>query len=143
MGLVVEEMGDGDVHPDPARRGTHDAGVGELRIEVRLAQAAHPIHDVAIGLHALAPQRVEVAVQLLRERAHGKRHAGEPAHPHAIGQQQVVERPVDRLEEGAGVLLALLVGELRAARVELLVHPPVVAGHAAGVNEQVHDGLSA
>src|SRR5206468_4938023 len=47
--------------------------------------------------------------------------------PGAVGEEEVVQRPVDRAEEGAPVLLPHLVGERRAECVKPFVHPGVVA----------------
>src|SRR6185369_4189647 len=44
-----------------------------------------------------------------------------------VGQEQVIQRPVDRAEEGADVAAALGIRDLCRNRVELLVHPRVVA----------------
>ena len=48
---------------------------------------------------------------------------------------------MDRSEEGAAILLALLVGKLLRHGVELVVHPPVVASHRASVFGRHEDGF--
>ena len=57
------------------------------------------------------------------------------AEPEAVRQQQMIQRAVDRAEEGPEIPLALLVGELGAERIQPLVHPAVVGGHRLGVGE--------
>src|SRR5580658_4072211 len=100
------------------------------------AKPRNPRLDLKVRLPALVPQFVEVGVQLLVERTDAARahpiavqaHAGEAPHPNAVGEEPMVESPVDRPEERCPVSLALLVRELRRHGVELLVHPAVVAG---------------
>src|SRR5262249_23539413 len=65
------------------------------------------------------------------------------AHPHLVGPQQVIERAVDRAEEGAALLLALGVAQLVGGAIEVLVLPAVVDRHGAHVLGCDHAGLRA
>src|SRR5205809_7823000 len=51
----------------------------------------------------------------------------------------MIERAVYRLEERAGVALALLVRETRAAFVNALVHPAVIRRHRSCVGQRIHE----
>ena len=80
---------------------------------------------------------VEDGVEALRHIA----LAGEALHPDAVADQQVVERAVQRLEEGAAVGAVVGVGQRGGGVIEPLVAPGVVAGehriaghHAAPAN---------
>ena len=63
--------------------------------------------------------------------------AGRPARrsealqPDQVGQQNVVEGAVDGAKERTAVRFALVIREGARCRVDLVVHPGVVAGHAA------------
>src|SRR2546421_102624 len=90
---------------------------------------------------ALAPQLLEVRVELLIERTEGPRGSREAAEPATVGEQEVIQDPVDRAKERLAVALALLVGKRGADGVELLVHPAVVSGHQAELLERAHGCL--
>jgi hypothetical protein len=47
--------------------------------------------------------------------------------PEPVGEQEVVQRAMDRLEKGAAVGTALAIAQAAGVRVQALVHPAVVA----------------
>ena len=58
---------------------------------------------------------------------------GEAAHPDAVGDEEVVQRPVHRLEERAAIGPVVGVGERRRGIVEPAVRPGVIGGeHGEG-----------
>lgn len=59
--------------------------------------------------------------------------AEEAPEPDAVPQKKVIQRSMDRAEEGAPILLALRIREAGAQRVEFFVHPKVVARHQSTV----------
>src|SRR6185503_211499 len=69
------------------------------------------------------------------------RRAGEPAHPDLIGPQQMAERAGNGAEEGAALLLAVLIAQLAGGAVEVLVLPAVVGRHLAYVSGGDHADL--
>src|SRR5262249_43368674 len=54
---------------------------------------------------------------------------GEAVHPDAIGPEQMIERRMDRAEEGAALALAVVIGQPVGAAVEVAVLPAVVVRH--------------
>ena len=124
MGLVVEEVR--DRHPERvlARAAGH-AAVADRAGEPLGVKPVDPGLDVAVGLDALAAQVVEVGVEHLIVHADPDRVAvavareadlrvlGEAPEPDAVGPEDVIQRAVQRAEEGAEIALALGVVERR------------------------------
>src|SRR2546423_10951459 len=132
MRLVVEEVSERRADrmselPSGVRR------VGEVFEQPLGREGRRVLLDRGVGVGALAPQLLEVRVELLIERTEGPRGSREAAEPATVGEQEVIQDPVDRAKERLAVALALLVGKRGADGVELLVHPAVVSGHHAGL----------
>ena len=82
-------------------------------------------------VHVLAGvlQGGELVEQNLVELGLNRPAAGEAAHPDAVGDEHVVERAVQRTEEGAAVGAIVGVGQGSRCFVDTLVGPAVIAGH--------------
>ena len=121
----------------PQRR-IRDARVGELTCQRLVGEPRRPDLDGAVGRRALGAQLDEIRVQLVGERLHGERVAGEAPQPHPVAEQEVVERAVDRFEESARVAFAFGVRERRAVLKKALVHPAAVRRQRSGVGGREH-----
>src|SRR6185503_313228 len=117
---------------------------GEIALEPLRVELLRPADDDLVERRALA---LEVLPALDHGRRVGNarrlrpRCAGEPAHPYLVGPQQMAERAVDRAEEGAALLRALLIAQLAGRAVEVLVLPAVVGRHLAYVSGGDHADL--
>src|SRR5690606_34204798 len=93
-----------------------------------------PGRELVVGQRSLSSQLLEIRVELLIERTDASwadelvwdGHAREAREPDPVGQQEMVERSVDRLEERAAVALARFVTQRGGTPVERVVHPAVV-----------------
>jgi D-arabinose 1-dehydrogenase-like Zn-dependent alcohol dehydrogenase len=139
MRLVIEDVCQRD--PQGMRLlGTRHRPIGERALERTVGEARNVRFERAVCLGALPSQLVEIRVELVGQAPHrGRLACAKPGHPRPIGQEQVVESAVDRPEKSPHRSLALLVGQCRGERIELVVHPPVVASHRFVVPEQTHD----
>src|SRR5262249_27352993 len=74
---------------------------------------------------------------------HRTRLFDEATKPHPVAPKQVVERAVDRAEEGASVTPALAVVDVADQRIQPFVHPAVVARHQLTIRRRDHrvDGI--
>src|SRR5262249_30738057 len=106
-----------------------------------LGQASAEVLDRRVGHGSLAAQIFEVGEQLLIERTDRELFSSETTEPGAVSEQKMVQRAVNRAEERLAILLALLVGDGRAKRVEPFIHPPVVTRHHAERPRAVHGCL--
>src|SRR5262249_14404365 len=148
--LVVEEM-----RQRPPERMlaalTPRRDVGDRGDQAPGVERPHPRLDAGIGPRALAPELLEVAVELLVEppterdrlplpvaRLREPRVVREAPEPGAVRQNEMVQRPVNRTKERLAIALPLVVRERRAKRVEPLVHPPVVARKGAIGPDGIH-----
>src|SRR5665811_2200486 len=88
--------------------------------------------DIAADARVLAaarrPQGYEIVVQGRIKARRQFALAGKAPHPDAVADQQVIERAVHRLEEGAAVGAIVGVGQLGGGGIEPLVAPGVIAG---------------
>ena len=66
---------------------------------------------------------------------------GEAAEPDLVAPEDVVEGAVDRLEEGAAIELARLVGQALCRRHQAAVLPGIVASHGLDESGIDHGGL--
>jgi hypothetical protein len=135
----------------------HALGVGVAhgaKREIR-RHRCQPAFDGSIELLALRAQRLPVGIEhrlvhsawrQVQQAATQRVGAAallrsEAGQPELVAPHQVVQRVVDRAEEGAAVALALGVGDLRAGIVQPAVEPAVVAGQeTVVVNERVVQG---
>ena len=101
-------------------------------------EARDPVANARVDGFALGPQRLEVVVELAVEITLGHGRAGEAREEHEIREQDMVERAVQGLEEGAQVALALRVRQSGRGLVELAVHPGVVVRHQGIAVALVH-----
>src|SRR5215813_13219633 len=138
--LMVEHMRD----QEPFRLAQFPldgAGViGEFARKRRGVEPVRPVDDHYIESLALALQLVPVAMERhgFGNAAVGAGRAGKPAHPDAIGPQQVVEGGVDRAEERPAITSPLGVGEHVGGAIKVLVLPAVITRHALHIAEIDH-----
>lgn len=136
MRLVVEQMRD---HPPERIFALPTTGdVAQRFSEPLRCDGGRPCVERLVGALTFRAQLGEVGEQLLVERAHavreepvGRYDAVQAAEPDPVGDEQVIQGPVDRLEERTAIAFALLVAEERRGGIHLLVHPAVVASHRA------------
>ena len=128
MRLMIEEMVERGAKRllDVARVG--ERAVAQREREVGLGAGIDPRADPRILGTARRAQRREIVVQDGVEPRGMLAAAGEAAHPDAVGEQQVIERAVHRLEERAAVGAIVGVGKPRGRVVEALIGPRIVGG---------------
>ena len=100
--------------------------IAERALEIGVREALDVSDDAAVLRLPRRPQRREIVVEDRVELLRLVAFAGEAMHPDAVAEQQVVERPVQRAEEGAAVGAVVGVRDLRRRAVQPLVHPGVV-----------------
>src|SRR5579883_264605 len=139
MRLVIEEMGE-----DPGE--TRLLGlaarrmISEQPVERRIVVAVDNGDESGVLGFPRLPQADEVVIENLVERLEAGILAGDPTQPDAIAHDQVIERAVDRAEEGEARLMVLDIRKLRASRVEASVGPGVVAGEVVEIGGLHDDG---
>src|SRR5438046_4258707 len=98
--------------------------------KTRRRECRDPSFEFVVRHRALPAQFVEIGVKFLVERANTTRSnratldfsARKSSHPYAVGDENMVERCMNRLEECATISLTLGIRELRRNVVDLLVH---------------------
>src|SRR6476646_8203192 len=140
MGLVIEHMCD----QKPLRLGQlrlHRVGVPpEVAGERCAVEPSGPVEHDRVERGAFAFQVAPVVVERyrLRNAACRRRRSGKPAHPDTVGPEQMVERGVDRAEEGAALAPPLGVGKDIGGAIKVLVLPVVIASHALHIADIDH-----
>jgi hypothetical protein len=129
MGLVVEEVRDQHPGGHAALAPVHLARVAGDGLEPAGLERLRPGQEPLVELLSRGSQRLELGVDLLAESGRLWRIAREAGEPREVSAEEVIERGVDRAEEGATVAPALFVRHVGAARVEALVHPAIVGSH--------------
>ncbi|AWM24330.1 hypothetical protein AOX55_00001054 [Sinorhizobium fredii CCBAU 25509] len=99
-----------------------------MRVEPRFIEAVDPCDDALVFRHPCRRQRVEIFAEDRIEPRGGLAFLREPLHPDPVGGEDVVERSVQRAEEGALVFPVLRLGEFRRGSVDAPVGPAVVVG---------------
>jgi hypothetical protein len=132
MRLVVDDMAE-DLDQRPTLVLPGRVAVGELAGQRRLVETADDGDQPLVLGPAGGAQLGEIAIEFLVEALDAMGLAVETRQPNPVADQDVVQREVDRAEEGGPLRLALGVGELGASRVEPVVGPGVVGGQTAKI----------
>jgi hypothetical protein len=131
VGLVIEEVHDQE-RPRPRQVALGCAGIlGEVAFQPSRVEPVGPCEDGGIKGGALALQVAPVLMERdgLRNAALGPWRSSEPAHPHPVGPQQMIQGCLDRAEKGPALSQPVLRQPVRDG-VEVFVLPLIVAGHA-------------
>ena len=99
VGLVIEEMRKGPGQRILLRLAGHIA-ISKCVLKGLVAEASDEAEDAAVFGLAGRTEIGELIVKDLIEPLDPARHPLEPAHPHTISDQDVVEGGVNRAEEG-------------------------------------------
>ena len=140
MRLVIEHVRD----QKPARLAHlcfDGAGIiGELAIERCWIETIGPFDHGRIERGSLVFQVGPIGVKRhrFRDTARGLRRAGEPAHPDAIGPEQMVERGKNRTEKGAVITPPLGIGQRIGDAVQVGILPAVVPRHRLHITDVDH-----
>src|SRR5882672_181202 len=140
VGLVIEEMRQ---HPRQ-RRFMELAGhvaIAERAADGFVAEAADEAEDARILDLACRPEIGERVVENLVQSLDAARHSLETAHPDAIADEDVVERRMNRAEEGRPIRAVVGRAQRGAGLIEATIGPGVVAAEAMEV-AAVHAGSS-
>src|SRR5690606_415274 len=96
-----------------------------------LREIRNPVRELVVGECSLPAKFVKVGVELLVERANAagpdrsvrQLYPLEACKPHSIGDEQMIERAVNRLEERPLVPLTRFITQRGCKTVEVVVHP--------------------
>ena len=130
MGLVVEPVIEGGHQGLHELLGGRDAAIADDAGDAPVVETRDPVDDALVLRLACHAKVVEPLVQDGVETVGCVALAGEALHPDAVGGQQVIERAVHRLEEGALVGAVLGIGEVGRRLVQPPVGPGIVACEA-------------
>ena len=126
MRLVVEEMQQQRHQRLLDLSRVAQRAIAHEPVEVGLAQPRDIGGDAGVLGLPRRPQLAEIVVEDAFEALRRITRAGEAAHPDPVADQDVVQRAVQRAEEGAAIGAVVFVGQPGRGIVEALVGPFVV-----------------
>jgi hypothetical protein len=109
--------------------GPADSRVADLSRQVRVAEPIDKGHDARVFPDPGVAQRLELLEQDRVEPRRSVAFTGQPPHPDAVCDQEMIERAVHRLEERPAVRAVIRIGQARSNIVDARVAPRIVARH--------------
>jgi hypothetical protein len=98
-----------------------------------------PGNDTLVLCFACSGKRIQVFEEHGIECRRRFAGAGEALHPYPVGDDQMIERAMERAEEGAAVAAEFCVAKFGRGRIDLRVGPAIISGEHPVMSE--HSGL--
>ena len=113
MRLMIEKMRQRGIDPLLDLRRLRDRAIRDCARQLRLIE---PIDEADDASSSRITRRAQIGEGFVQDRIEPRRRlalAGETLHPDAVGDEQMVERAVNRFEEGTPIGAIIGIAELR------------------------------